>query len=266
MPVTGNLLTVDRLNKAFRGVHALQDYRLALAPGEFLGIIGPNGAGKTTLFNLLTGLVKPTGGSIVFDGREISGYRADQIARLGIARTFQKIRLFQALTALQNVCVALQSQTRAALWEVLLSAPHFVAQEQALVARALQLLALVNLDTAAREPVLRLTYHQQRRLEIACACALAPRLLLLDEPTAGMNPVESEALICLVQEIRRQLDLTIILIEHNMQVIMRHCERVQALNYGKVIGEGTPDAIRDDPAVIEAYLGQAAPLSYAQER
>jgi branched-chain amino acid transport system ATP-binding protein len=257
MQVTENLLTVNRLNKAFRGVHALHDYHLVLAPGELLGIIGPNGAGKTTLFNLLTGLVKPASGSIVFDGREIGGCRADQIARLGIARTFQKIRLFQALTALDNVLVALQSQTHVALWKVLLSTPRFLSQESALVDRAMQLLAVVNLDTSAHEPVMQLSYYQQRRLEIACALALAPRLLLLDEPAAGMNPVETESLIQLVQELRRQCDLTIILIEHNMQVIMRHCERIQALNYGKVISEGAPDAIRNDPGVIEAYLGQA---------
>ncbi len=182
------LLSVNDLNKTFRGVHALRDYRLTLAPGEFLGIIGPNGAGKTTLFNLLTGLVQATGGSIVYDGREISRRRADQIARLGIARTFQKIRLFQALTALENVRVALQSQAQAALWEVLLSAPRFVTQERALVDRAMELLAVVKLDAVAHEPVRQLSYNQQRRLEIASALALAPRLLLLDEPTAGMNP------------------------------------------------------------------------------
>lgn len=259
----GSLLNVSGLNKTFRGLHALQDYHLTLAPGEFLGIIGPNGAGKTTLFNLLTGLVKPTSGSIVFDGQEISRYRADQIARLGIARTFQKVRLFQSLTALENVRVALQSQTHAGLWEVLLSTPRFLSQEQTLVERAMALLAAVNLDAAAGEPVLRLSYNQQRRLEIACALALAPRLLLLDEPAAGMNPTETEALIRLVQELRRQFDLTIILIEHNMQVIMGHCERIQALNYGRVIAEGVPEEIRNNPDVIEAYLGQAASLRYA---
>jgi branched-chain amino acid transport system ATP-binding protein len=254
------LLSVHGLNKAFRGVHALRDYHLALLPGEFLGIIGPNGAGKTTLFNLLTGLVKATSGSIVFDGQEISRRRADQIARLGIARTFQKIRLFQALTALENVCVALQSQTRAALWEVLLSAPRFVAQEQTLIDQAIGLLAHVGMDVAAHEQVLRLSYNQQRRLELACALALRPRLLLLDEPTAGMNPTETETLIQMVQELRRQFDLTIILIEHNMQVIMGHCDRVQALNYGEVIAEGAPAAIRNHAGVIEAYLGQATLL------
>lgn len=257
MHATPHLLTVNGLNKSFRGVDALRDYGLELPAGEFLGIIGPNGAGKTTLFNLLTGLVKPTSGSIVFAGREIGGYRADQIARLGIARTFQKIRLFQALTALDNVCVALQSQSRTALWEVLLSTPRFIGQEQTLVDRALRLLARVQLDTAAYEPVIQLSYHQQRRLEIACALALAPKLLLLDEPTAGMNPTETEAFLQLIEQLRRQFDLTTILIEHNMQAIMGYCTRVQALNYGRVIAEGAPEAIRHDPEVVEAYLGQA---------
>ena len=233
------------------------NYSLDLAAGDLLGVIGPNGAGKTTLFNLLTGLVRPTGGHVFLNGDDITGLRPDKIARRGIARTFQKIRLFQSLTALQNISVAIQTQERTSFLSVLLSLPNFTAKERDLTQHSITLLERVGIADVAYATVNRLSYSQQRRLEIACALALAPQILLLDEPTAGMNPTETETLIQLILDLRRELGLTIVLIEHNMRVIMNTCQHIQALNYGEIIGEGTPDAIRHNPSVIEAYLGHS---------
>lgn len=252
------LLQVEKLSKSFRGLQALRDYDLTLAEGELLGIIGPNGAGKTTLFNLLTGVVKPTAGRIRFNGHELGGARPEFVARLGIARTFQNIRLLKPLPVLENVKVALQVRQSVHLWDALLSLPRFLASERELSQQAREYLDLVGLDEMRHEPAERLPYGHQRRLEIACALALQPRLLLLDEPAAGMNPTETEELMRLIEHLHQQLGLTIMLIEHNMQVIMGVCRRIQALNYGQIIAEGSPEAIRNDPEVIEAYLGHVA--------
>ena len=252
------LLEVKGLSKSFRGLQALQNYRLTLQAGELLGIIGPNGAGKTTLFNLLTGVVQPTAGSIRFAGQELAGRSPDQIARLGMARTFQKIRLFKTLTALDNVRVALQAQQPTPLWSVVLSLPRFTASERRLTEQARALLRQLELDEAADTLAERLSYGQQRRLEIACALALRPRLLLLDEPAGGMNSTEADEMMKLILRLHDDLDLTVMLIEHNMQVVMGICRRIQALNYGEIIAEGEPAAIQAHPQVIEAYLGQAA--------
>jgi branched-chain amino acid transport system ATP-binding protein len=249
------VLQVEQLSKSFRGLQAVRDYHLALAEGELLGLIGPNGAGKTTLFNLFTGVVKPSVGRIRFNGVDITGHKPEQIARLGMARTFQKLRLFKSLTALENVKVALQSSQSVALWEVFLTLPRFRAAEKQLAAEARELLALLDLDGARETPAGQLSFSQQRRLEIVCALALSPGLLLLDEPTGGMNPNETETLMRLITGLHQQLKLTIILIEHNMQVVMNICRRIQALNYGQVIAEGEPAAIQRDAQVIEAYLG-----------
>ncbi len=254
----GTLLEVKGLSKSFRGLQALQNYRLTLQAGELLGIIGPNGAGKTTLFNLLTGVVQPTTGSIRFAGQELAGRSPDQIARLGMARTFQKIRLFKTLTALDNVRVALQAQRPTPLWSVVLSLPRFTASERRLTEQARALLRQLDLDEVADMLAERLSYGQQRRLEIACALALQPRLLLLDEPAGGMNPTEADEMMNLILRLHDDLGLTVMLIEHNMQVVMGICRRIQALNYGEIIAEGEPAAIQAHPQVIEAYLGQAA--------
>jgi branched-chain amino acid transport system ATP-binding protein len=252
------LLQVEKLNKSFRGLQAVCDYDLKLAQGEFLGIIGPNGAGKTTLFNLLTGVVKPTSGHIDLTGVDITQARPERIVRLGIARTFQKLRLFKPLSVLENLKVALQTGQQTHLWQVFLSWPNFTASERELTQQARELLAWLNLDEVREARAETLSFGQQRRLELACALALSPRLLLLDEPVGGMNPSETEEFMSLIKRVHQQLELTIILIEHNMQVVMDVCRRIQALNYGEVIAEGDPAAIRQNPAVIEAYLGHAA--------
>lgn len=252
------LLQIKKLNKSFRGLQAVSDYNLALAQGELLGIIGPNGAGKTTLFNLVTGVIKPTSGQIYLDGGEITHHKPEVVARLGIARTFQKLRLFKPLPAIENVKVALQTSEHVRLWDVLLNLPHFNRSERALAGRARELLALLELDGLQETPAERLSFGQQRYLEIACALALSPRLLLLDEPAGGLNPSETEHMMHLIARLHQQLNLAIVLIEHNMQVIMSICQRIQALNYGRVIAEGDSAAIQSNAQVIEAYLGQAA--------
>lgn len=252
------LLQIEKLNKSFRGLQAVNDYDLALTQGELLGIIGPNGAGKTTLFNLITGVIKPTSGHIYLKGAEITHHRPEAVARLGIARTFQKLRLFKPLPAIENVKVALQTSETVRLWDVLFSLPHFNRRERAVAGRARELLALLELDGLEETPAERLSFGQQRYLEIACALALSPRLLLLDEPAGGLNPSETEHMMRLIAQLHQQLNLAIILIEHNMQVIMSICQRIQALNYGRVIAEGNPAAIRNNSHVIEAYLGHAA--------
>lgn len=250
------ILQIENLSKAFHGLQALIGYRLQLRPGELLGIIGPNGAGKTTLFNLITGVLKPTSGRISFAGRDITGLSPAAICRAGIARTFQNIRLFSSISVLENVRISLQLHAHTNFVETLLSLPAFHARERDLAAQAGELLDLFGLGDYRDMPAKSLPYGLQRKLEMACALASQPRLLLLDEPAAGMNPSETEELMALIRDIRDRFDLTIILIEHNMRVVMTICERIQALNYGEVIAEGSPEEIRNHPAVIEAYLGQ----------
>jgi branched-chain amino acid transport system ATP-binding protein len=250
------LLRVDRLTKSFHGLLAVHDYSLQLKAGEILGIIGPNGAGKTTVFNLVTGHLRPTNGIIRFGGHDITHLPPDKIASLGIGRTFQNIRLFPSMTVLENVKAAQQLHDPDNLFSTLLSWPSFVARERRLTRRALEQLALFDLDGQAGASAAALSYGDQRRLEIVRALALQPRLLLLDEPTAGMNPHESMDVLHLIRRIRDQCELTIVIVEHNMPIVMQLCERIQVLNYGEVIAEGTPEQIRVNPQVIEAYLGK----------
>jgi branched-chain amino acid transport system ATP-binding protein len=253
---TSVLLQIERLSKAFHGLQALAHYHLDLQAGELLGIIGPNGAGKTTLFNLITGVLKPTSGRILFDSRDITGLSPAAICRAGIARTFQNVRLFGSVSVLENVRISLQLHAHARLIETLLGLPGFHHRERWLIEQARELLHLFGLETYQDIAARHLPYGLQRKLEMACAVASRPRLLLLDEPAAGMNPRETEDLMALICEIHERFGLTIILIEHNMRVVMAICKRIQALNYGEIIAEGTPEQIQNHPAVIEAYLGQ----------
>jgi branched-chain amino acid transport system ATP-binding protein len=243
------------VSRRFRGLLALSDYNLELHAGEILGVIGPNGAGKTTLFNVMTGFVRPTTGRIEFGGQEISHLRPDQVARRGIARTFQTIRLFGKLSVLDNVKVAQQLHGKAGFWETLASAPGFHKKELELEKRAMQRLDDLGLADLHAYPAMALSYGDQRKVEIARALALEPQVVLLDEPAAGMNPNETAELLAFIRGIHQRYKLTLIVVEHDMSLIMRLCDRIQVLNYGQTICEGSPEHVRADPAVIEAYLG-----------
>jgi branched-chain amino acid transport system ATP-binding protein len=250
------LLDVRGLSKSFRGLKALVDYELRLPARTIHGVIGPNGAGKTTLFHVLSGFLRPTSGTIHFDGTDITGRPAYAVARLGIARTFQNIRLFGDLPVVDNVKAGLQAHAPRSLVGTLLSTPGFRRQEQALDDRARELLTLFGLDPQRGRLARHLPYGDQRRLEIARAVATDPRILLLDEPNAGMNPVETQELLELIRKIRDERGITIVLVAHDIPLVMNLCERIQVLNYGRTIAEGDPAAVRNHPEVIAAYLGQ----------
>jgi len=253
-----DLLATHNITKRFGGLAAVSELNLRVREGELLGLIGPNGAGKTTVFNLLTGVYTPSEGFIEFCGRRLRSLRPYQAARLGIARTFQNIRLFGGLTALDNVRVAAHVRTRSGFWSSLLRTPHSIANDAKLTAKSRTLLSALNLDAVASVPAGDLPYGLQRRLEIARALATDAKLLLLDEPAAGMNPAEKQELMELIHAIRRDFSVTVLLIEHDMRVVMGICERIYVLDYGQVIAEGRPEEIRSDPRVIAAYLGEEA--------
>jgi branched-chain amino acid transport system ATP-binding protein len=250
------LLEIEHLTKDFHGLRALDDFHLKLTEREILGVIGPNGAGKTTLFNLVTGLILPSTGQIIYRGKDITRARPDQCAYLGIARTFQNIRLFNAMSSLDNVKVSEQIHTKMDPFRVIFSAPQFLQKEKSLDEEALSLLKTFGLEKYQGLAAGNLPYGDQRRLEIARALAMKPSLLLLDEPTVGMNPSESQALLELIQSVYTDYQLTIILVAHDMRLVMGLCQRIQVLNHGHIIAEGDPESVRNHPDVIEAYLGK----------
>lgn len=252
------ILNLKGISQEFGGLRALDGVDLAVEEQQIYGIIGPNGAGKTTLFNLITGIYVPTEGTISFRGQNINGARAYQVASMGIARTFQNIRLFQKLSVLDNVRMGSHGVTRSGFWGCLLGLPSSRREDQQVTAEAEQLLDKVGLLDKKMEYAVNLAYGEQRRLEIARALALKPALLLLDEPAAGMNAGEKAELMELIYHLREQMKLTILLVEHDMNLVMNICERIAVLDYGRKIADGPPEEVKRDERVIQSYLGVEA--------
>jgi branched-chain amino acid transport system ATP-binding protein len=262
--MTMSLLEARKVTKRFGGLVAVNDVDFVIEPGSIVSIIGPNGAGKTTFFNCITGIYKPEGGEIHFDGHSLVGRRPDQITALGIARTFQNIRLFANMTVLENVLVGMHAHMRASMVDILWRSGKFDSEDQAARKKAIELLEYVGLKGTGDELAKNLPYGAQRRVEIARALAARPKLILLDEPTAGMNPQESQDAVALFRRLRDDLGVTVLLIEHQMRVVMGISERITVLDYGARIAEGSPKEISRNPTVIEAYLGRGAAAQIRQ--
>jgi branched-chain amino acid transport system ATP-binding protein len=254
----GPALVLDHVSIVFGGLKAVSDLSLTVEAGELVGLIGPNGAGKTTVFNLVTGVYTPTSGTIRFGDSVLNGRKPHAICRLGIARTFQNTRLFAGLSCLDNVRIAAHQHARSGFLEGMLGAGRALADERTIEDKARRLLDTLSLSDVADAPAADLPYGRQRRLEIARALATDPRLLLLDEPAAGMNPQETESLMRLIEEIRGRFQLAVLLIEHDMKVVMTICHRIAVLDYGVKICEGDAAHVRKDSAVVRAYLGAEA--------
>lgn len=251
-----NLMEISKLDKSFGGLSAVQDFNFQIDENELVGLIGPNGAGKTTVFNLITGVYKPDNGCIMFKGENLVGMPPYTICAKGVARTFQNIRLFNDLSVLDNVKIATHKNVPYGLMSAILRTPGFYRGEEEIETEALKYLEIFNLKSKKDELAKNLPYGEQRRIEIVRALATRPLLLILDEPAAGMNPQETQELMELIRHIRHEFNLTILLIEHDMSLVMGVCERLYVLDYGQIIAEGTPSEIRSNKRVIEAYLGE----------
>ena len=248
-------LEIDSLSMQFGGLSAVKDVSITIEPGEIHGLIGPNGSGKTTTFNVVSGYYKPSGGKVVFEGKDITGLPAYKITAAGFARTFQNLRLFTSMTVLENVLVGMGHHAKTWLWQEILSPLAVRREERGFIEKAMRLLALLGIADLAEYPATSLSYGHQRRVEIARALATDPRMLLLDEPAAGLNEVESDELRGILMKIRGS-GVTIFLIEHDMKLVMGMCDVITVLDYGKKIAEGSCDSVSSNPVVVEAYLGK----------
>ena len=255
--MTQFLMQVDGLEKRFGGITAVRDYSLDLAQNELLGLIGPNGAGKTTVFNMLSGILPPTAGRIRLLDMDITRFAPHQTAKAGIARTFQNIRLFRDLTVLDNIKVAFHMHRGAGLWSTLAHLPGFRRAEDRMEKEARDFAEMMQLTHVLDQPAKNLPYGDQRRMEIARAMAARPKVLLLDEPAAGMNPQETQSLMETIRTLHREHKISILIVEHDMRLVMNLCQRIQVLNQGQLLAQGSPEQIQNSPEVIEAYLGSS---------
>lgn len=251
-----NVLEVKNLGINFGGLRAVDGLDITIEKGQLYGLIGPNGAGKTTVFNMLTGVYEPTDGEIFLNGQSLKKKKPHEIARMGIARTFQNIRLFKDMTVLENVMIALDTHENYSLLTALFKLPKALKREEAMRQEAMELLSVFHLEGDADKKAKNLPYGKQRELEIVRALGVHPKLLLLDEPAAGMNPQETQNLMDTIRKVRKDFDISILLIEHDMKLVMGICEKITVLNYGMMLAQGTPAEIQANPEVVKAYLGE----------